>query len=144
MSRSWHGTTLLGSMRGVQVDMAVWRAAPKRKCIWEYLLHAAYWKFSARRAISGDPANTFERKPRGWPRVPKEPTLRDLKRDVEYVTHEHGLWRDAVEALTPARLKEETGNRESPLLVDYVLGVTAHDLYHAGQIQLVKRLYRGA
>ena len=38
--KAWHGTTLLGSIRGVSVDAAAWRPAPRRHNIWELTLHA--------------------------------------------------------------------------------------------------------
>jgi len=49
---SWHGTPLKGSLRGVSVRNALWRPGPKRHCIWELVLHTAYWKCIVRRTGS--------------------------------------------------------------------------------------------
>ena len=40
--KAWHGTTLLGSIRGVPVGTAAWRPAPGRHNIWELTVHAGY------------------------------------------------------------------------------------------------------
>ena len=41
-ARSWHGTNLRGSLRGVTREQAAWRAGESRHNIWELLVHAAY------------------------------------------------------------------------------------------------------
>lgn len=43
--RSWHGTNLMGSLRGLDPELAVWRPQPGRHNIAELVLHAAYWKY---------------------------------------------------------------------------------------------------
>ncbi len=51
--RSWHGTNLRGSIRGVEVDLASRRPAPGRHNIWELVVHAAYWKYASWRRLTG-------------------------------------------------------------------------------------------
>jgi hypothetical protein len=47
--------------------------------------------------------------------------------------------RAAVAALDPARLnRAPAGSKVTDLQI--VMGIAAHDVYHAGQIQLLKRL----
>jgi len=49
--------------------------------------------------------------------------------------------RDAIAQLTSADLlKKPKGSKVSNLAI--VMGIASHDLYHAGQIQLLKRLSR--
>ena len=73
-ARSWHGTNLRGSLRGVTPEQAAWRpgsatastfakaAADKAgqaadaHNIWELMVHAAYWKYDIRRRLTGDEA----------------------------------------------------------------------------------------
>ena len=43
--RSWHGPNLMGSIRGLKPEDAAWRPQPERHNIWEYVVHAAYWKY---------------------------------------------------------------------------------------------------
>src|SRR5438874_523546 len=57
--KSWHGTNLRGSVRGVAVKEALWRPGPGRHNIWELMLHAAYWKYVVRRRITGEKRGSF-------------------------------------------------------------------------------------
>jgi hypothetical protein len=139
--KSWHGTTLRGALRGLTPDEALWRPGPERHNIWELTLHAAYWKYAVRRRLAGDEVGSFERKPSNWPEIPEPPSASAWKRDVAFLELEHRKLRDIVAGLTPADLA-----RRSPRGVwtyaEEVHGVAAHDLYHTGQIQLIKRLMR--
>jgi hypothetical protein len=137
--KGWHGTTLRGSLRGLTFEEALWRPAPGRHNIWELAIHAAYWKYAVRRRLAGGPAGSFARKPSNWPAVPDSPDAAAWKRDIRLLESEHQLLRDAVRTLPPARL-----SRLSPqgvwTMAEEIHGIAAHDLYHTGQIQLIKRL----
>ena len=139
--RSWHGTTLRGSLRGVTPAEALWRPGPGRHNIWELTVHAAYWKYAVRRRLAGDAAGSFARKPSNWPEVPSGPDARAWKGDTVLLEGEHRLLREVVRTMPPARL-----NARSPQGVwsngEEIHGVVAHDLYHTGQIQLIKKLMR--
>lgn len=137
--KSWHGTTLRGSLRGVTPELALWRPARGRHNIWELAVHAAYWKYAVRRRLSGEAMGSFERKPSNWPAIPDPADLAAWKRDVRLLEEEHRKLRAVVRDLEPLDLE-----RRSPKGVwtyaQEIHGVAAHDLYHTGQIQLIKRL----
>ena len=137
--RSWHGTTLRGSLRGVTAAEALWRPARGRHNIWELTVHAAYWKYAVRRRLAGDAVGSFARKPSNWPEVPTTPDVRAWKGDIRLLEAEHRLLREVVGSLAPAKLDDH-----SPQGVwtnaEEIRGVAAHDLYHTGQIQLIKKL----
>lgn len=137
--KGWHGTTLKGALRGVTPEEALWRPAPDRHNVWELTLHAAYWKYAVRRRLAAAAVGSFDRKPSNWPAVPDPADLRAWKRDVAFLDAEHRKLREVVSGLTPPALK-----RRSPRGVwtyaEEIHGVAAHDLYHTGQIQLIKRL----
>ena len=57
--RAWHGTNLLGSVRGVTPDEAAARPAPGRHNIWELIVHTAYWKYAVTRRLTGLPRGSF-------------------------------------------------------------------------------------
>ena len=69
--KGWQGATLSGALRGVTVREALYRPRPKRKCIWEHILHAAYWKHRVAHVLSPQLAGDFVRSPSNWPRVPR-------------------------------------------------------------------------
>ena len=139
--KGWHGTTLRGALRGVTPREALWRAAPGRHNVWELTLHTAYWKYAVRRRLAGAAIGSFDRKPSNWPAVPDPAHLRAWKRDVAVLEAEHRKLREVVSRLAPAALQ-----RRSPRGVwtnaEEIHGVAAHDLYHTGQIQLIKRLMK--
>jgi hypothetical protein len=139
--KGWHGTTLRGALRGVTPEEALWRPAPGRHNIWELTLHTAYWKYAVRRRLAGAAIGSLDRKPSNWPAIPDPPDLRAWKRDVAFLDAEHRKLREVVSKLPPAALQ-----RRSPRGVwtnaEEIHGVAAHDLYHTGQIQLIKRLMR--
>jgi hypothetical protein len=139
--KAWHGTTLRGSLRGLTPRDALWRPARDRHNIWELILHTAYWKYAVRRRLAGDAVGSFDRKPSDWPDLPDPADLRALKLDIGFLESEHRKLREVVRGLTPAAL-----NFRSPRGVwtnaEEIHGIAAHDLYHTGQIQLIKRLMK--
>ena len=138
---SWHGTTLSGSLRGVTAGQALWRPGRGRggHNIWEITLHAAYWKCIVRRRLTRDPALTFPRPRSNWPELPARPDEGAWRRDVALLKREHALLRRTIARFDAARLGRR-GWRSQWSNVTHIYGIASHDLYHAGQIQLLKRL----
>ena len=64
--KSWHGTNLRGSIRGVNVGQAAWRPTSKRHNIWELVVHCAYWKYTALRRLTGASRGSFALKGSNW------------------------------------------------------------------------------
>ena len=152
--QSWHGTSLLGSIRGVNAARASWRPSVQRHSIWELTVHAAYWKYAVRRRITGEKRGTFACVGSNWfarpasdphdstPASGKE-NDRAWKADVRLLVDEHRRLREAVAALDRRALTRPiSGKRYSVAFL--VRGIAAHDLYHAGQIQLLKKLELGS
>ena len=139
--KAWHGTNLRGSMRGISRTDALWRPGPSRHNIWEIVLHAAYWKFCVRRHITGEKSLRFELRGSNWFAVKANSTEADWKAALKLLGREHAELRAALRAFPPSRL-----SASPPKLKwryeQYIYGAASHDLYHAGQIQLLKRLHR--
>jgi len=138
--QSWHGPTLRGALRGVGRDLADWRPGRGRHSIRELTVHAAYWKYAVRRRLTGAKWGSFPLEGSNW-----FATAGDRDRtwpdDVRLLVDEHRQLRDALEAFPAARLQKPIdGKRQRAAFV--IRGIAAHDLYHAGQIQLIKRLAR--
>ena len=137
--KSWHGTNLRGSLRGIRAAQASWRPAPERHNIWELALHAAYWKYIVRRRLLGERRGSFPHKGSDWFPRPEGRGEAEWKADVALLVETHRGLRAAVEKLPATRL-DHTPQGSSVSNLALVTGVAAHDLYHAGQIQLLKRL----
>lgn len=137
--RSWHGTNLRGSLRGVTVAQAAWRIRPDRHNIWELVVHAAYWKYDIRRRLTGEKAHSFAIAGSNFWERPLEGTPGEWRRDLRLLEDEHARLRAAVAAFPAARWTRKAPGK--PFTFEgLVRGAAAHDVYHAGQIQLLKRL----
>lgn len=137
----WHGgPTLMGALRGVDAVQASWKPAPDRKSIWELALHIAYWNYSVRRYFDPSVEKGFTRSPSNFPKV-EDPTDENWKKDKFLVSEEHNKLIFAIQSFPESRLGEKTKSKKEWTYGQLMMGVTVHDAYHIGQIQLMKRLY---
>jgi len=133
--KAWHGPNLRQSLRGVSAEEAAWRPGPGRHNIWEITVHAAYWKYAVRRRLRGDPRGSFVYEGSNWfvrPSSGAESGEKAWREDKKLLEQEHGKLREAIAALAQAR------NPRVP--VSHIYGVAFHDIYHAGQVRLLRRL----
>jgi hypothetical protein len=137
--QSWHGTNLRGSIRRVPPDLAAWRPARDRHNIWELVVHAAYWKYAVRRRLTGEKRGSFPLEGSNWFSRPEEKTEKAWRADVALLDRTHASLRAAIAAL-PDRDLHNTPPGTKVSNFGIIAGIAAHDLYHAGQIQLLKKL----
>ena len=154
---SWHGTNLRGSLRGVTAEQAAWRPSPRRHNIWEIAVHAAYWKYAAARRFTGGARGSFQAfgsrsgrpeqsrgtlKGSNWfprPDAAGASLEKAWKADLGVLDDTHDTLRAVVLRLSARDLaRTPPGKKVSNFAL--LSGIAAHDLYHAGQIQLLKRL----
>lgn len=135
--KSWHGTNLRGSLRGVTAKEALWRPQPGRHNVYELTLHCAYWKYVVWRRLRGEKRGSFPVKGSNYFPAPEELSEEAWRQAVELLRLMHQSLRRAVTEASADRLAD-------PKMQAMVRGIAAHDLYHAGQIQLLKRLRSGA
>jgi hypothetical protein len=140
--RGWHGPTLSAALRKVSVRQALWRPGPRRHNIWELVLHTAYWKFAVRRRLTrltGE-RGRFPHPGVNWPRLPADPSANEWTSDLVLLKSEHAKLVALVERFPRAALHRKIrGTRFIP--AEQIAGIAAHDVYHCGQISLLKRLY---
>ena len=132
--QSWHGTNLRGSLRGVTASQAAWRPETRRHNIWEIAVHAAYWKYAVRRRLTGIKRGSFALKGSNWFSRPAAETDKAWREDIQLLVEEHRRLRRAIADWLPSQKNPD------PAKLRLIRGIAAHDLYHAGQIQLLKRL----
>jgi hypothetical protein len=141
--KAWHGTNLRGSVRGLGAAAAAWRPGRGRHNIWELVVHAAYWKYTVRRRLTGEKRGSFPLAGSNWFTRPQPgpPAGQEKawRADVALLGSEHRRLRAAVAALPPGALARRVpGTRYTASRL--VFGAALHDVYHAGQIQLLKRM----
>ena len=135
---AWHGPALGQLLRGVSAKQAAARPLRGAHTIWELVLHITAWKRAVYRRMQGkalalSPAENF-------PPMPKATTANWRKTLAALWTAQNDLHR-AISALPESRLKKIVpGKRYS--LYFMLHGLVQHDLYHAGQIALLKKMRR--
>lgn len=139
--KAWHGPNLRGSIRGLTAKEAAERPGPGRHNIWEIVVHCAYWKYIVRRRILGERKGSFPLKGSNWFERPETNSVQAWKRDIELLDITHATMREAMADLDSTNLQViPRGSKVSNAHI--ISGIASHDVYHAGQIQLLKRLLR--
>ena len=131
---TWHGPNLKQSIRGVAAKQAAWRPGPGRHNIWEETLHAAYWKYVVRGKLEGGKRGSFALKGSNFFPRPQEGKLTEAawRADKDLLDREHRALRDVI--------AKSLGTNPPPKVFRLVYGISFHDIYHAGQIRLLRRL----
>ena len=132
--KAWHGPNLRGSLRGVSAEVAAWRPATGRHNIWEIAVHAAYWKYAVWRRLRGEKRGSFPLKGSNWFIRPQKLSEKAWRADLTLLENEHRRLREAVTDYVQGKTR--------PVRLTQIFGVAFHDVYHAGQIQLLKRLHK--
>ncbi len=136
--RSWHGPNLKGALRGLTPEEAFFRPGPGRHSVYDLVLHAAYWKYVARRRLTGEKRGSFPMKGSNFFDEPAKKDARAVRVAIELLVREHAALVESVRTLPEGAFGSRHGRWTGE---EIVAGVAAHDLYHAGQIQLVKRFF---
>ncbi|HEX7695741.1 MAG TPA: DinB family protein [Candidatus Acidoferrum sp.] len=129
-----HGPNLKQAIKGITAKQAAWRPTPGRHNIWEVTLHAAYWKYAVRRRIDGGKRGSFVLKGSNFFSRPEKGKLNEAawSADKKLLEREHrALHMTVAKVLRTARAAR---------LLPQLYGVAFHDIYHAGQIRLLRRL----
>ncbi len=135
---SWHGPDMRAALADVTADLAFRRPAEGRHNIAEIALHHAYTLHAVRERLSGSTAEPFVLPGEDWFALDGTGLSWDSIRAT--VDREH-----AELARIASDLDEDASRSPlpEPERLTFVLGATCHAVYHAGQVQLVKRLILG-
>lgn len=139
--KTWHGTNLKGSIRGLTVEEAAWRQSPDRHNIWELTVHCAYWKYAVRRRLLNEKRGSFPLKGSNFFKRPIELSQAAWKEDLHLLDETHRSLREAVASFPPSKLNAKSPDSKYPNIF-VIYGIANHDIYHTGQIQLLKRLQK--
>jgi len=143
---AWHGPNLRSALRGVTADEALWRLARGRHNIWEIAVHAAYWKYTVTRRLTGSSKHDFPERGRNWfvrdgKSFKNNEATKRWKSDLKLLATTHEELNRAIRDFRKSDLAHPMpGNSQTALR--NILGIAMHDVYHAGQIQLLRSLFR--
>ena len=141
----WHGSPLSSILGGVSHEQAAAKKVANGHSIWELVLHIAAWKNEVRRRLSGAPA--AEPQEGDWPQ-PGETTAERWQAALEHLETSHRLLVSAARDFPEPNLyipSNDQRDREQGTGVTYyelLHGLVQHDVYHAGQIALLKKASR--
>jgi DinB superfamily len=132
--KTWHGPNLRQSLKGVSARQAAWRPGRGRHNIWELTVHAAYWKYAVRRRLDGAKRGGFILKGSNFFARPAKGNASEnaWRADCALLEKEHRAMLESIRKI----LKSPQARKRLPM----IYGIAFHDVYHAGQIRLLRRL----
>lgn len=139
----WYGgPSPVGSLKGVNSQQAIWKPDKKRHSIWELTLHIAYWNYAVRNKLTEGETGKFPRSPSNWPKIDLKAGEKEWSADKKLFITEHGLLKEAIKNFDSKKLDERVPKSSKWTYADLLMGVLTHNIYHTGQIILLKRLYK--
>ena len=133
---AWHGPDLKAALSDVDADAAFRRPAPGRHNIAEVALHHAYYVHGVRAKLTAENVEPFVLEGDDWFALPDASAL-SWQKVLDVVQLEQERLARMVGDIGAGRSRSPLSESEH---FDLVLGITCHAVYHAGQIQLIKRL----
>jgi hypothetical protein len=136
---AWHGPSVMETLEGVTAKQAAAHPVAGAHSIWELVLHISAWKNACRRRLAGDRAELSTAE--DWPPI-SDTTDTGWATTKAALIEGHRKLRESIIFLTDARLDEPILER-MPSVYTTIHGVIQHDLYHAGQIAILKKAVFG-
>lgn len=131
---SWHGPSVLEVLSGVSADDAASHPIAGAHSIWEIVLHMIGGYRLVLRRVDGERAELAEDE--AWPPVP--PVSSEAWRESQHILEQlNQQLQNAVRAFPAERLSQELGSEYSAYT--QFCGAPQHDVYHAGQIVVLKK-----
>ena len=136
---AWHGPSVLQLLNGITAQQAAANPIPGAHSIWELTLHIAAWEGACRRRIQGDPAQLTDAE--DWQPI-DDASDAAWERTKQLLIDNHRELLNAIATLDESRLNEPIiKDPNTPFSSVYVTlhGGVQHNLYHAGQIAMLKK-----
>jgi len=136
---AWHGDSVFEILEGVTAARATARPIKGAHTIWELVLHIAAWDGAVLRRLGGAAVELSDAE--NFPPV-TDASDAAWRRALAEVRRVHEKLVAAVAALPDSRLDEIVPGKEGAHYTFYYMlhGVVQHELYHAGQIAILKKM----
>ncbi|HZW94607.1 MAG TPA: DinB family protein [Candidatus Eremiobacteraceae bacterium] len=132
---AWHGPALLELLQDADAASAAAKPVRAAHSIWELVLHIAAWDGAALHRIAGETIQLTG--DRNFPVVPK-PTEAAWRKAVAHAKRTHDTLVKTVASLPEPRLRDRVPGKKYDFY-HLLHGVAQHELYHAGQIAILKK-----
>jgi uncharacterized damage-inducible protein DinB len=133
---AWHGPSLKEVLEGVNAGMAAAKPLAGAHSIWDLVNHVLAWQAVALATLHGSEYHSLAGEA-DWPRV-SDRTESAWQSTLTRVDERKALLGQAIRGFPDDRLDELVPGRQFRFY-DLVHGVVQHNLYHAGQIAILKR-----
>ncbi len=132
---AWHGPALMELLKDVDAATAAASLLPKVHSIWELVLHIAVWDGAALRRLDGEKCQ-----PTGRANFPLVSTTNEAawRRTIAETKRIHENLVKMVASLPESRLRDRVPGKRYDFY-HLLHGVAQHELYHAGQIAILKK-----
>jgi uncharacterized damage-inducible protein DinB len=133
---AWHGPSVREVLENVNAEKASAHPLPSAHSIWEITRHIAAWQYFICKRLQGQPVEATPEQ--DWPLTSEtnedawQETLRNLESGYQKLVAEVGRLSDEDLEQKPVPGKDYT-------LYYMIHGVIQHNLFHAGQIAMLKR-----
>ncbi|MGA8143326.1 MAG: DinB family protein [Candidatus Acidiferrales bacterium] len=132
---AWHGPALEQLLEGVNAEQASMHTVRGAHSIWEIVNHIAAWNRIVHQRIAGTAVNVTPEM--DWPPV-WEASEMEWRRSLDRLRESRAHLRTAVATVRDDELSTApAGTEHSRYLTLH--GLVQHDLYHAGQIAILKK-----
>lgn len=140
---AWHGPSVLALLEGVTAVQAAAHPIPGAHSIWELTLHIAAWESACRRRLQGYPAQLTDEE--NFPQI-ENASEDGWQAAKQHLIANHQALLEAISSADESKLDRPIiENTDTPFSSVYVTlhGGVQHDLYHAGQIAILKKALAG-
>ena len=132
---AWHGPALIELVEDVDAGTAAAKPLPRVHSIWELVLHIAVWDGAASRRLAGEKCQPEG--PENFPPV-LAPTPTAWRKAIAETKRTHDSLVKTIAALPDSRLTDRVPGKRYDFY-HMLHGVVQHELYHAGQIAILKK-----
>jgi uncharacterized damage-inducible protein DinB len=133
---AWHGPSVLEAVAGLTAQDAHGHPISAAHSAWELVLHLAGTYHLVLRRLGGEDAQLAPAE--DWPPVPS-PTSEAWEEAIRSLTELNARVRTEVLRFDPARLDQPLCACAPYTAHTQFIGITQHDLYHAGQIAILRK-----
>jgi len=134
---AWHGPSVKEVLNGINAAQAHARPLANAHSIYELVRHIAVWEDVGRRRLEGDPAEVVISSSEDWP-PPDDTSEAAWEHTKAALDRGHQALVEAISRVPESRLDEPVLEGKSSVYVT-LHGVVQHDLYHTGQIAMLKK-----
>ena len=133
---AWHGPSVMFVLEGIDAGKAAAAPAFGTHSIWEIVLHIGAWETAALHGLQGGSTNLTDEE--DWP-VVKDKSEEAWLKTIESLRQGNTKLLEQIEKVSDAQLDQILDKEKGQTCYVLLHGVIQHDIYHAGQIAILRK-----